>query len=83
MMSCKEAARLLSEQKDHKLPLGKRIELKFHLGMCRVCRIYERQMQWLSRMANRAGELVMGNTAGPELSPEAKERIKRKLSETE
>lgn len=47
MISCKQAARLLSEAQDHPLPLHKKMLLQAHLVLCTMCRRYEKQLQWL------------------------------------
>lgn len=47
MMTCREAARLMSERLDH--PLGRRRDwaLRLHVLMCAACRHYNRQIRWL------------------------------------
>jgi hypothetical protein len=63
---------------DHPLPFGKKCGLRLHLLICRWCRRYGKQLQFL-RQASRCEP---GSTPGkhsPELSPEAKERLKRIL----
>jgi len=80
MMTCKEASQLISESKDHPLPLPKRVGLWFHLLMCRMCTGYKNQLELISRLSYRAGEIVMGASSGA-LSPDTKERMKQRLSE--
>ena len=81
MLSCKDTARILSETKMSDLPLGKRIALKLHLMMCKLCRRYARQIatidgaaRELARRAEEAPPELLGS-----LSPEAQERIKASL----
>ncbi|MBU0498576.1 MAG: zf-HC2 domain-containing protein [Gammaproteobacteria bacterium] len=47
MLNCKEAARLVSEGMDRKLGLGERLSLGLHLALCRGCRHFRRQADFL------------------------------------
>lgn len=40
MMTCKDISKLVSDSMDRKLPLRLRMELRVHLMMCSLCRIY-------------------------------------------
>ncbi|MCH7548585.1 MAG: zf-HC2 domain-containing protein [Candidatus Krumholzibacteriota bacterium] len=82
MMTCKEAARLISERKDHPLSFPRSISLRFHLLMCRVCVGYKNQIELISRISSRAGEMFLGSPDGT-LSADAKEKMKQRLSENE
>ena len=81
MITCSEAARLISERKDHRLGLKDRLELRMHLVMCRMCTAYKRKLEIISRLARQAGELVLGNgpAAAVALSTDARQRMKDKL----
>jgi len=81
MISCKEAARLASETRDHELPFRTRIALRLHLGICRMCKIYNRQITMLGEISRRANTVVMQASLPLALTTDAKERIKQKLSE--
>ena len=50
MLSCKEAARLVSEGLDRKLPFWRRVSLRFHVVMCRGCSRYKRQITALNKL---------------------------------
>ena len=81
MMTCHEAARLVSEQKDHELGFKDRMGLRMHLLMCRMCNAYKNKLDMISRFARQASEFVLGDTpSAVALSADAKERIKRNLS---
>lgn len=84
MMDCKEIARLVSEMKDHDISWRKRMEVRFHLFMCRMCRAYRTQLDLISRLSKRAGDLVM-NRSGEKLSlsSASKQRIKDRLAKPE
>ena len=84
MITCQDAARLISEEKDHPLSLGQKLGLKMHLAFCALCRGYRKNLDMLSLIAARAGDAVMsafGRTDGDlALSMATKQRIKDELS---
>lgn len=47
MLNCKEASRLLSEKQDHPLDWSKKVGLKCHLFLCRACRNFESQLDFM------------------------------------
>jgi hypothetical protein len=51
-ISCQHASRLLSQQQDEPLPLGKRFRLRLHLLYCDACMNVSRQFAAL-RLAMR------------------------------
>jgi hypothetical protein len=80
MLSCKEISQLVSESLDRKLPFGKRLQVRFHLLMCRLCSRFKKQVLFLRDAGRRflaADEDSQGNLGG--LSPEARKRIKQAL----
>lgn len=81
-LTCRDASRALSEQLDHPLPQSRRIGLWLHLLICDWCRRYERQLRFLRHAACDHQEKFI--EASPhKLSPEARERIKRRLQHHE
>lgn len=53
MLSCKEATRLLSEAQDRKLDLPEKMQLEVHLAMCKGCRNFKGQMNFLREACKR------------------------------
>jgi len=47
MLNCKQVTHLLSEAQDRELTLGERLPLRLHLAMCKGCRNFEKQMDFL------------------------------------
>ncbi len=47
MLSCKEAAQLVSEGLDRELSFWQRMSLRLHVLMCRACSRYTRQVKAL------------------------------------
>jgi hypothetical protein len=90
MMSCKEAARLISEERDHPLSFGQRMGLRMHLVMCALCRRYKQNIEALGGIFARAGDFVLsslplGDTDDDELvlSAAARQRIKERIDEAD
>ncbi len=49
MLNCKQATELMSRSQDQALPLLKRLNLKFHLLMCRGCSHYNKQLAFIRK----------------------------------
>lgn len=52
-ITCKEAARLVSEGLDKELAPGEKLRLQAHLAICRGCRSISERMAFLRRAVNR------------------------------
>lgn len=82
MLTCKEAAILLSDSLDMKLPLRQRVSLRIHLLMCKLCPRFERQLRFLKdsftqyRMEAEAENFFIADS----LSEHARGRIRRALA---
>lgn len=77
-LNCREASRAQSEALDHVLPRATRIGLWLHLLICKWCRRYGKQIQFLRHAAHEHHE-ELTEAAPQKLSPEARERIKQRL----
>jgi hypothetical protein len=75
MITCEEATRLMSESLDRKLPVGKRIGLRMHLLMCRLCPRFWRQL-FLLKNASDVYKKEMEEDTSISLSAETREKIK-------
>ena len=78
---CRDAARLLSESMDRRLPLAERVGLRAHLLLCGLCRGYGRQLVFLRRLVDVFTKRVEtpASPSALELSPEARARIRERL----
>ena len=81
-ITCKDTTPLISELMDHKLPLGKRLRVRFQLGVCGVCRIYEKQLEVIRALARKLGSEAAPTQQEAVLSEEAKTKIKNSLKQT-
>ena len=82
MLSCKEITRLVSESLDRPLPLRQRVAVRLHILFCKLCDRYRRHLFFIRDALRRHPERLEGHE-GPSsrlLSPEARERIKHRLS---
>jgi hypothetical protein len=77
-VSCREAARLQSAALDRKLTLLERFGLRCHLLLCKWCSRYGRQIEFLRSVAREQAQDDR-HAPLPRLSPEARQRIKRRL----
>ena len=75
MLTCKDASRLISEGQERHLRLRERWGLRLHLWLCVNCRRFERQIHLLRRALRKLARRAETDTQGPDLSPEARERI--------
>ena len=74
---CKEVTRMASEAMDRKLPWRQKIEMKLHFMICAWCLRYFQQLQLMREMAHQQSS--QAENMDSFLSPEARERMKRKL----
>jgi predicted anti-sigma-YlaC factor YlaD len=55
-MNCREITELVTDYLEGRLSLGQRLRFQLHLGSCRHCRAYLRQMRMTVRMAGRLAD---------------------------
>ncbi|MEZ0258725.1 MAG: hypothetical protein ACAI37_25825 [Chthoniobacter sp.] len=77
---CREVTRLTSEERDHALPFGTRTRLYLHRVFCEYCARYAQQLEFLHQASQRLPEYLERNST-PDLSADAKSRLKRALQE--
>lgn len=75
MMKCKDAGPLLEKEEFEKLPLMKRVSLKFHLAMCKICNGYKKESGHLNELIKTADS----SKSSGGLSHEEKADIKENL----
>ena len=61
------------------MSLMERWGLRIHLWMCDNCRKFERHVEFLRKALRLLGEQLETRSQGPDLPPEAKERIRQVL----
>lgn len=56
MMDCHDATFLMSQGRERKLTFSERMKLRLHVGMCRGCANFERQLPVLGAAARQLAE---------------------------
>ena len=81
MISCKKSTELICQSLDRPLTLWEKMQLRFHLLMCRGCKAFQKQSQALDRLIERRfHDLSDENLAELEgLSSDACERLKQRV----
>ena len=80
-MSCEDVYPLISESRDHTLPLCSRLRLKMHLAICGLCETYQKQLEILCRIARSLGKDESKALAETDMSPKVKEKIQKWIKE--
>lgn len=81
MLTCKDASRLISESQERPLGFRERWGLRLHLWMCDACRNFMRQVALMRKALRELGSRTETGASGTDLSPEARERIRKALAE--
>lgn len=82
MLSCEEISKLVSESFEHKISFWKRLNLRFHLSMCRLCLGFRKDLVHLSEETKRFAEHIekeVDEESEVKLSEESRDRMKRLL----
>ena len=82
LMTCRDAAPLISRAMDQKLPRQDRAAVGLHLTVCASCRRYRGQLSALRRLLAQFGGPGLPSDTSP-LSPQAKTRIRIQLERSE
>lgn len=53
MLNCKQATELMSMRMDKELTMPQRMGLRLHLMMCKGCRNFSRQMDFLRQVSSK------------------------------
>jgi len=82
MLSCEEISKLVSESFEQKISLWKRLNLRFHLSMCRLCRRFHKDLVHLNQESKHIAEQFekeVDKESSAKLSEESRDRMKRLL----
>lgn len=72
MLTCRELTELITDYIEGRLPVAQRMRFQLHLGMCRHCRLYLRQMQTAIRALGR----LAANPPPPDVRDELLRRFR-------
>ncbi len=71
MLTCREIAELVTDWAEGRLPLRDRLRFQLHLGLCRNCRAYVRQVKATVR--------ALGELPPPAVPPELEDELMRRF----
>jgi anti-sigma factor ChrR (cupin superfamily) len=71
MLTCREMTELVTDYAEGHLSFVDRVRFHVHLGICRHCRRYVRQM--------KASVAALGMVPAPELSPQLEQELLRRF----
>jgi anti-sigma factor ChrR (cupin superfamily) len=71
MLTCKEITELVTKYAEGNLSLMDRLRFQMHIGMCRNCRRYVRQV--------KATVAALGLVAPPDMSPDLEQELLRRF----
>jgi anti-sigma factor RsiW len=71
MLTCKEITGIVTDYVEGALSLRDRLRFQLHIGMCRHCRAYLRQMRLTAK--------ALGHLPEPELPPEIEAELLRRF----
>lgn len=76
ILSCKKATWLISLKEEGKLSFIQRIQLRMHLAVCSMCKLFEKQTLFISKNARHLHE----HSHTP-LSSDSKERMSKVIKD--
>lgn len=71
MLTCKEIVELVTAYAEGRLGLFDRLRFRLHIGLCRNCKTYVRQLQATAK--------ALGKLPPPELPPELEAELLRRF----
>ena len=78
--NCAEMSRLASVSLDQPVSVKLRLTMRFHYLICVWCKRYSKHLKFLHRAAAQLAD-QLDSVTGPNLSDEAKRRMKKRLNE--
>ncbi len=78
MLNCKNASKLISQSLDRKLNFNERLQLRFHLFICRACTLFNQNLILICKSVKSMTRFIEDNDS-IKLSEEAKENIKKAI----
>lgn len=58
MITCKQATKFISQKEEGKLSLRQRWQLWMHLGVCEICRIFQKQNKIIIKSTSHIHEYI-------------------------
>jgi len=80
MLTCKQASELISQSLDKPVTWSERLNLKFHLFICKYCARFYQQMHTIKTAVNKLRSQIEQDESIT-LSDEAKAKMIKKINE--
>jgi hypothetical protein len=80
-ITCKDVYPLISESQNHSLLFCDKTRLTMDLAICRLCEIYNKQLDTICKMAQSLGKDDTKVREDTSMNPEVKEKIKKWIKE--
>lgn len=74
MLDCRQASQLISKSLDRPLSWRERLEVRFHLFICKYCKRFSQQLTTMCTAINRMSKSIESNQ-DIQMPSEAKNRI--------
>ncbi len=78
--ACQQTVETISQSMERSLTLGERLKLRLHLWICVWCQWYLEHLQVIRETSPAHTDKATDLSTGPTLSNEARERIRRRLT---
>ena len=79
--TCEVVTKKISESMDHQISTRDRLRIRIHLLGCEFCARYEKQLTTIRQMIESNIDEMNETAAGPNLTSEAKLRIRKKIEQ--
>jgi hypothetical protein len=78
-LTCQDTSPLISEMMDHKVSFIKRLKLKIHLSLCKVCLYYKEQLELIRDLSKNLGREDFPASKDEALPEESRQKIKQMI----
>jgi hypothetical protein len=78
-LTCQDTSPLISEMMDHKVSFIKRLKLKIHLSVCKVCLYYREQLELIRDLSKNLGREDFPANKDEVLPEKSRQKIKQMI----
>ncbi len=76
-MSCEDTSQLISEMMDHRVSFAKKLRIRFHLAICKICGYHKDQLHTVQNLARNLGKEECQALRDVTMPLQTKEKIKK------
>jgi hypothetical protein len=78
-LTCQDTSPLISEMMDHKVSFIRRLKIKIHLSLCKVCLYYKEQLELIRNLSKNLGREDFPANSDAALPEGAKQKLKKMI----